>query len=178
MAKALDGFIVRAADEGVHGAEEVGDLVGFAGGKEGGKHAWVVEAEVEVFIFGAFDDEELSEMLAEFAEGGGGFGEDAPGFVADGFEEPRGERVVGFEADQIGGDLRDIIIEIAGVEAAVVGGVLLQHGEEVVAGGAVKDRVGGERGVAVLGEENIPERAGLLSGGGRHAGVGFVREKI
>lgn len=151
-------------------------MFGIAGGKKGRKHAWVVEAEVEVLIFGAFDDKELAEMFAEFAEGGGSFAEDAPGFVAHGFEKPGSERVVGFEADQIGGDFLDVVIEVADVEAAVVGIVLLQHGEEVVAGGPVDDGVGGQGWVAVAGKEDFPEWAGLLGGSGGHAEKGFVRK--
>ena len=45
MAEKLDGFVVGASDEDIHGTEKIFHLVGFAGGEENGKHSGGVEAE-------------------------------------------------------------------------------------------------------------------------------------
>ena len=143
-------------------------LIRRTGGQESGQHPWIIKPEIEILSLRSLDNEELAEVFAELAEGGRSFAEDAPGFMADGFEQPGGEGMVGFQADQVGGYFLDIVVWISCVEAAIVGGVHFQHGQEILAGCPIDDGGGGESRIAIEGKQGFPEGAGFFGDGDWH----------
>jgi len=107
-------------EELFYGAEKLGGFFGEASGEEKAEDARVVVAEVDLLAVGKFDGEEMAEVCAEIFERLVGGEEDAPAFGPGLVDESVEQCRFGRDANEVGGEVRELSALRAFVERLVL----------------------------------------------------------